>query len=86
MATRDRDDLRGYALLNIETGRERDFFSRLYDIPGIEDVYFMGDGYEFMVSVRAKDQEEIARIMAQRIRRLPGLARMASYVEGRYLK
>lgn len=78
--------IKGYALVTIETGREREFFSHLYDIPGIEDVHFIADGYDFLVTVEGSGPEDITAKLAKHVRKLPGIARMATYIEGRYLK
>ena len=77
--------LRGYALLKIEAGLEREFFSGLYDIPEVGDVHFIVDGCEYMVTVHGSGPEDIANILAKRIRALPGVERMATYIEGKHL-
>lgn len=77
--------MRGYALLKVEVGQEREFFSGLYDIPEVGDVHFIMDDCKFMVTVRGKDPEDIANILMKRIRVLPGIERMATYIEGRHL-
>jgi len=38
-----------------------------------------------MVTVMGKDPEDIANILMKRIRVLPGIERMATYIEGRHL-
>jgi len=75
---------RGYALVQIEAGHEREFFQQLYDIPGIGDVHFIADGYDFLVTVDGEGPEDVAAKLAKQIRRLPGITRMATYIEGRH--
>ncbi len=86
MMNQQNGGLRGYALLKVEAGQEREFFSRLYDIPEVGDVHFIVDGYEYMITVHGKGPEDIASILTKRIRTLPGIERMATYIEGRHLK
>jgi len=85
MMNQHNGDLRGYALLKVEAGAEREFFSGLYDIPEVKDAFFIIDGYEYLVTVEGKRPEDLAEIMMHRIRALPGVERMATYIEGRHL-
>lgn len=85
MMTQHNGELRGYALLKVEAGAERRFFSGLYDIPEVKETYFIVDGYEYLVTVEGKGPEDLAEIMMHRIRALPGIERMATYIEGRHL-
>jgi DNA-binding Lrp family transcriptional regulator len=85
MMNQQNGELRGYALLTVEPGAERRFFSGLYDIPEVKDTYFIVDGYEYLVTVKGKGPEDLAEIMMHKIRTLPGIERMATYIEGRHL-
>jgi len=85
MMTQQNGELRGYALLKVEAGAERKFFTGLYDIPEVKETYFIVDGYEYLVTVEGKGPEDLAEIMMHRIRALPGIERMATYIEGRHL-
>ncbi len=72
----------GLLLVNVSAGKETEFFSNLGCIQQVRHVFYLFDGYEYLIEVETKTPEEMAEVMSNRIRHLPGVERTATYIEG----
>lgn len=75
-------DVRGFVLANIAPGKEPEFFSHVGNVPQVVNVFYLFEDYEYLLEVQADSAEELAKLMANRIRHLPGVMRTATYIEG----
>ncbi len=72
----------GVVLLNVSAGKEADFFSNLGSIQQVRHVFYLFDDYEYLVEVEADSPQEMAKVMTNHIRHLPGVERTATFIEG----
>lgn len=72
----------GMVLANVVPGQEPEFFSNLGSVQQVRGVYFLFEEYEYLVEVEAENPREMARVMTNHIRHLPGVERTATYIEG----
>ncbi len=72
----------GFVLANVEPGKEPEFFSNLGSIQQVRHVFYLFDDYEYLLEVEADSTQELAKVLTNHIRHLPGVERTASYIEG----
>ncbi len=72
----------GVVLLNVSAGRETEFFSNLGSIEQVRHVFYLFDEYEYLVELEAETPQEMAKVMTNHIRHLPGVERTATFIEG----
>ncbi|HII40735.1 MAG TPA: Lrp/AsnC family transcriptional regulator [Thermoplasmata archaeon] len=72
----------GVVLLNLAAGKETEFFSNLGSIEQVRHVFYLFDEYEYLVEVEADTPQEMAKVMTNHIRHLPGVERTATFIEG----
>jgi DNA-binding Lrp family transcriptional regulator len=72
----------GIVLLNVSAGKEPEFFSNLGSIQQVRHVFYLFNEYEYLVEVEAETPQEMARVMTNHIRHLPGVERTATFIEG----
>lgn len=73
--------MRGFLLTNIAVGKETEFFSALGAVHQILQVYYLFDGYDYLLEVEDPSREELTRLMTKFIRHLPGVERTAAFIE-----
>lgn len=73
----------GIVLLNVSAGKEPEFFSNLGSIQQVRHVFYLFDDYEYLVEVEADSPQEMAKVMTNHIRHLPGVERTATFIEGK---
>ena len=82
--------MRAFVLTSVAVGKEKDFFSRLSEVPQVLHVYFLfgrhehllEGKYEYLLEVEGPSYEDLARVLRERIRRIPGVERTVTFVEG----
>lgn len=72
----------GVVLANVAPGKEPEFFSNLGAIHQVRNVFYLFDQYEYLLEVEADSVEEMASVMRNHIRHLPGVERTADFIEG----
>lgn len=72
----------GFVLLNVSAGKEPEFFSNLSSIQQVRHVFYLFDHYEYLVELEADTPQEMAKVMSNHIRHLPGVERTATFIEG----
>ncbi len=72
----------GFVLANVAPGKEPEFFSNLGAIQQVRHVFYLFDDYEYLLEVEADSTQELARVLTNHIRHLPGVERTASFIEG----
>ena len=72
----------GFVLLNVSPGKESEFFSDLGSVEHVRHVFYLLGDYEYLLELEADTPQDMARIMTDNIRRLPGVERTAPYIEG----
>ncbi len=72
----------GFVLANVAPGKEPEFFSNLGSIQQVRHVFYLFDDYEYLLEVEADTPQELAKVLTNHIRHLPGVERTASYIEG----
>ncbi len=71
----------GLVLLNVSTGKETEFFSNLGSIQQVRHVFYLFDAYEYLIEVETETPQEMAEVLTNRIRHLPGVERTATYIQ-----
>lgn len=72
----------GFVLANVAPGKEPEFFSNLGSIQNVRGVFYLFDEYEYLLELEAETAEEMAKLMTNHIRHLPGVERTATFIEG----
>jgi len=72
----------GIVLLNVSAGKEPEFFSNLGSVQQVRHVFYLFDDFEYLVEVEAETTQEMAKVMTNHIRHLPGVERTATFIEG----
>lgn len=72
----------GFVLANVTPGKEKEFFSNLGSVQQVHGVFYLFDEYEYLLEVEADSAQELATVMANHIRHLPGVERTATFIEG----
>ena len=72
----------GFVLANVAPGKEPEFFSNLGTIEQVRHVFYLFDDYEYLLEVEADSTQELAKVLTNHIRHLPGVERTASFIEG----
>lgn len=72
----------GFVLANVSPGMEPEFFSNLGAIQQVRHVFYLFDDYEYLLEVEADSTQELAKVLTNHIRHLPGVERTASFIEG----
>lgn len=49
-------------------------------LPGVSEVYSVTGDFDFIAMVRAREHEELAEIVTERIAQVPGVARTQTHV------
>ena len=72
----------GFVLTQVDVGKEQQFFDSLGSIPQVRNVFYLFEDYEYLLEVEAESPQELAKIMTNEIRHLPGVLRTATFIEG----
>ena len=67
-------------LINAERQRIPKLGEDLAAVPGVSEVYSVTGDFDFIAMVRAREHEELAEIVTQRIAQVPGVARTQTHV------
>ena len=63
-------------------GNEPDFLINLGSIQQVRHVFYLFNEYEYLIEVEAETSQEMAKVMTKHIRHLPGVERIATFIEG----
>ncbi len=74
--------MKGFVLANVRAGSETEFFRHLGDLAEVLRVYYLFDDFDYLVEVEGSSVEELAYVMRNRLRHLPGVERTAMFMEG----
>lgn len=72
----------GFVLTQVDVGKEQQFFDSLGSVPQVRNVFYLFEDYEYLLEVEAGSPKELAKVMTNEIRHLPGVLRTATYLEG----
>ncbi len=67
-------------LITAERQRIPKLGEELAAVPGVSEVYSVTGDFDFIAMVRAREHEELAEIVTQRIAQVPGVARTQTHV------
>jgi DNA-binding Lrp family transcriptional regulator len=67
-------------LITAERGAVPKLGEDLAAVPGVSEVYSVTGDIDFVAMVRAREHEELADIVTQRIAQVPGVARTQTHV------
>ena len=60
-------------LLNVERDKVNDVAERLAEMQGVSEVYSVAGRYDLAAIVRVKDNDELAKVVTDHIRSIPGI-------------
>lgn len=61
-------------LIKAETDKVGDLAQALTDIEGVQEVFSVAGRWDLVAIVRVRDNEDLATVVTERIRKLPGIA------------
>ena len=67
-------------LIKAEKGALPELGEELAAVPGVSEVYSVTGDFDFVAMVRAREHDELADIVTQRIAQVPGVARTQTHV------
>jgi DNA-binding Lrp family transcriptional regulator len=70
----------GVVLIRSEREALPDLGGRLAEIDGVAEAYSVTGEWDFVAILRVSRQEELARVVTERLARLPGIARTYTMV------
>ncbi len=73
--------MRAYVLVKVVTGMEREAIEALRSIASLEEIDFLFGEYDYILSLHATDTATLARLIATRIRKAPGVAQTITLLE-----
>ena len=77
---------RGFVLISVEPGKEMEAYRGLNNAKGVvEATPLLGD-IDFLVTIEAKETNDIARIVIKQIRTIPGIMKSKTLIEDEFLK
>ena len=76
-------------LIKAETDKVGDLAQALTDIEGVQEVFSVAGRWDLVAIVRVRDNDDLATVVTERIRKLPGIAgseTMIAFRAGSYWK
>jgi DNA-binding Lrp family transcriptional regulator len=67
-------------LINVDTGEMSRVAEELSNSPGISEVYSVAGNYDLVAVLRVKDNESLADLVTDRIRKVPGITRTETLI------
>ncbi len=71
----------GFVLLKTEIGQEKKIKSLLEKIPEVKDVRILYGEFDALVTVEAGSTTELARVIVEKVRAVPGIKSTRTHVE-----
>lgn len=62
-------------LINVDHARVAEIAQQLADVEGIAEVYSVSGDFDIVAVSRVKEYEEIATLVTERLRSIPGIAK-----------
>jgi DNA-binding Lrp family transcriptional regulator len=60
-------------LIKAETARVPELAAQLADLDGVSEVFSVAGQYDLVALVRVHENEDLARVISEKMRRLPGI-------------
>jgi DNA-binding Lrp family transcriptional regulator len=60
-------------LIKAETARVPELAGQLADLEGVSEVFSVAGQYDLVALVRVRETEDLARVISEKMRRLPGI-------------
>jgi DNA-binding Lrp family transcriptional regulator len=60
-------------LIKAETARVPELAEQLADLEGVSEVFSVAGQYDLVALVRVRENEDLARVISEKMRRLPGI-------------
>ena len=68
------------SLLTVERDKVNDVAEQLADMNGVSEVYSIAGRYDLAAIIRVKDNEDLADLVTERIRGVPGIIRSETLI------
>ncbi|NOZ27327.1 MAG: Lrp/AsnC family transcriptional regulator [Chloroflexi bacterium] len=68
------------SLLTVERDKVNDVAEQLADMDGVSEVYSIAGRYDLAAIIRVKDNEDLADLVTERIRGVPGIIRSETLI------
>ncbi len=72
--------VRAYIEIKVESGREREVRDKLRTIPGVKLADIITGDIDIIVVVEAETYNDIAGIILEKIRKIPGIVRTETHI------
>lgn len=73
--------MRAYVLVRIATGKEKESLEAFRNIASLEEINFLFGEYDYILTIQAMDTATLARLIATRIRKAPGVLQTVTLLE-----
>lgn len=60
-------------LIKAETALVNELAEQLASVPGVAEVFSVAGQYDLVAIVRVRENEQLAEVISQRVRKLPGI-------------
>jgi Transcriptional regulators len=67
-------------LINVRTEETSRIAEELSNVPGVSEVYSVAGNYDLVAVLRVKDNEALAELVADRLRKVPGITRTETLI------
>ncbi len=72
--------VRAYIEIKVEAGKEKEVRNKLREIPGVKFADIITGDIDIIVVVEAETYNDIASIILERIRKIPGIIRTETHI------
>jgi DNA-binding Lrp family transcriptional regulator len=73
--------MRAFVLVKVTMGKERETIDAFQSIAGLEEINFLFGDYDYIVTLQAADTVTMARVIRNRIRKVPGVVQTITMIE-----
>jgi DNA-binding Lrp family transcriptional regulator len=67
-------------LINVETGETSRIAEELSNVPGVSEVYSVAGNYDLVAVLRVKDNDSLAALVADQLRKVSGIRRTETLI------
>ncbi len=73
--------MRAYVLVKVATGSERAAMDDLKSLASVVEIHFLFGDFDYILTLDSPDTLSLARLITQRIRRVPGVEQTITLLE-----
>ena len=74
----------GYVMIECKTGSEQAVFKKLQTLEQVEEVHPLFGEFDFIMRVKARDPDHLARFIIDQIRKIEGIENTKTFLEASF--